>query len=360
MKLRLIIALAMSVFATLPAPAKDAGDYSAGDAMENVLSGFIRPGYQRLQAAADGLSSATGKLCQSADTQTLQRVEQRFSELVSAWGGIEMIRFGPILADNHLERFFFYPDRRSTSLKRINRLLAEKEEKALDPAKLTKLSVALQGLTAFDIVLSGTGAEALLKTPNSHRCRYAMAIAANLASISTLLNREWHGDHEFLYLWTTPGYRNPALASDDTAIAHLISTIVHGLEVVRDVRLAAFLKESADDDRPKSAPLWRSGNTMGLLAANLASVEKIYHESDLAHFLPEDKKLIARSIESEFATLFELVNRDIEPAQALSNEVERARLVRLRFVISQLITTFDKQLAGTLGLSIGFFFDDGD
>jgi len=203
--LRMFVAFLISALAVQPISAKDVSVYSATAAMENILNGFIRPGYDRLRVEANELSATTKELCEKADTAALERVQQQFSKLVSAWGGIEFIRFGPVLADNLLERFFFYPDRRSTSLKRINRLLAGEEETALDPVKLTKLSVALQGLTALDIVLFGTGADALIKAPQSHRCKYAMSIATNLSSISTLLDRDWNGEHEFLYLWTKPG-----------------------------------------------------------------------------------------------------------------------------------------------------------
>ena len=360
MMYRILILLLMSVFTFQYAAAQDSEKYSATDAMDNALNRFVRPGYKSLRVNSSEMLRVTKDLCAKADNLALENTQRQFSNLVSAWGGIEMIRFGPILGDNMLERFFFYPDRRSRSLKRINRLLSAKEESALDPEKLTKLSVALQGLTALDIVLYGTGSDVLTKVVQGHRCRYAMSIATNLVAISSELDREWNGEHEFLYLWGKPGYRNPVFANNAAAITHLFSTIVHGLEVVRDLRLTAFLKETAEDDRPKSAPLWRSRNTMRLLLANIKSMEKIYRTSELMHFLSADNKHIAKSADAQFLAIYELINTDLDIAKDLSNIDEREKLSQLHAGIDQLITTFDKRFAGSMGLSVGFFFNDGD
>lgn len=357
---RLLFLVFVLVSGTNSVLAQDNANFPAAAMMKQVLTGYVQPGYARLHLKSKELTGATNSLCQKADIASLNQVREKYSQLVTAWGGIEMIRFGPILGNNLLERYFFFPDRRGSGLKRVKKLLAKQESKALDPVQLTSISVAAQGLGALDFVLFGTGFEALTSEPNNFRCQYAHSVAQNLQSISKLLDHEWHGEHEFLYLWSSPGYRNPVFAKDSVAVTHILSTIVHGLEVVRDVRLGAFLKDTPIKDRPKSAPLWRSNNTMHLLLANVSSVEKIYRTSHVEKYLPEDKKQIGLSVEKQFDEIRQLIDPKLVIADGLSNADTRSNFVKLYGAVDKLIKTLNKEFAATLGLSLGFFFNDGD
>jgi predicted lipoprotein len=356
----LLIIIVLLSFGARSASAQDNTKFSATKAMKQVLSEYIQPGYAQLHLKSRELVNATKRLCQQPNENSLNQTREKYSQLVSAWGGIEMIRFGPILGNNLLERFFFFPDRRGSGLKRIQKLLAKQESKALDPAQLSKISVAAQGLGALDFALYGTGFETLIGTSDNYRCQFAHSVALNLLAISNLLDKEWNGSHEFLYLWSSPGYRNPVFAKDSAAITHILSTIVHGLEVVRDIRLAAFLKDLPKKDRPKSAPLWRSNNTMRLVLANISSVEKIYLTSQVRKLIPEDKKQVALSVEKQFVGLRNMIDPNLNVADALANPVTRNEIIEFNTALDNLIKTIHDEFAATLGLRLGFFFNDGD
>lgn len=357
---RLLLTVIVLVFNFQPATIYAKDVFKAADAMEQVLSQFIRPGYKKLHEKSVALSAATDELCATANTSTLAKAQQQFSQLVDAWGNIEMIRFGPILGDNNIERMFFFPDRRGKGLKRIRRLIAEQDEKTHDPVQLAKISVAAQGMSAMEYVLFGAGSEQLAQTSGEFRCGYGRSVISNILAITKNLDTQWSGTPEFLYLWGKPGYRNPVFAKDEAAIQHLISTIVHGLEVVRDVRLAAFLKDQPDDDRPKSAPLWRSNNTMRLVFANINSVEKIYRTSNIQSFLPIESTYVANLVADRFVELRDIVSSDLIIADALGNPNSRAKLGKLYSKVDGLINLLDQDFAGSMGMTLGFFFDDGD
>ena len=87
--------------------------------------------------------------------------------------------------ENRLERILFWPDRKSTGLKQVQRALAEKDATATNPAKLKGKSVAMQGLGALEFVLFGTGAEKLAGPGEDYRCAYGRAIAGNVGTSLT-------------------------------------------------------------------------------------------------------------------------------------------------------------------------------
>ncbi len=64
----------------------------------------------------------------------------------------------------------------------------------------------------------------------------------------------------------TPGADNPLYRSDDEAMTELFNVFVHGLEMIRDVRLNGFLGDAPADDKPKQAIFWRSEATSSRLA----------------------------------------------------------------------------------------------
>ncbi len=357
---RTVLILFVSLVLAPPAFAADDRTPSAGEAMRRLMDDAILPGYRELEARAKAFSSSTGQLCEVANEQSLGNAREAFSGLVRGWGGIEMVRFGPILADNTLERFFFFPDRRGSGLKRVQKMLAEKDPALLEPDRLIASSVAAQGLFAAEYVLFGTGAEKLAGQPQSYRCQYGHAVAENLQAIASHLKAGWESDREFVKMWRQPGSHNPVFGDDDAALTHIISTVVHGLEEVRDVRLSAFLKETPQKDRAKSAPLWRSENTLPLLLADIESIEKIYRVSRLSDFLPPDQKLLDTSVESQFAELEKAADIKGEVAALIANPEDRARLERLRTVLGVLINTLERDFAAAIGLRVGFFFADGD
>ena len=84
-------------------------------------------------------------------------------------------------------------------------------------------------------------------------------------------------------------------------MTELFNVFVHGLEMVRDVRLNGFLGEIGGD-KPKQAVFWRSGATVVSIRANLRGMRTLFDVSGLAGRLPADSGWIAQSIGFEFDT----------------------------------------------------------
>ncbi len=323
--------------------------------------GFIRPGYGKLVAASGGLKEAVSALCNKPSSSKLDEVRRAYADLVSAWGGIEMVRFGPVLGDNVLDRFLFYPDRKGRGLKQVQRALATEDQTVLSAAQLAGKSVALQGLGTLDFILSGSGSDDLSVGDNSFRCLFAGSIAGNLQTMAVTLEDGWNSDAQFIGMWSDPGPQNTVFNDGREAVAHLLSTIVHALEAVQQVRLAAFLKNDPAKDRPRSAVLWRSQNTLRLMRANVESMARFYDISMLEEALPDKlRQDVSGDIRRQFKALIEAMDTDQTIAEMLSDDAGRKRLIEIRQKLDALILTFYGRFAKAIGLRVGFFFADGD
>lgn len=326
-----------------------------------AVSGFVMPAYGAFQTASAELSGDMDALCAEPSLEKLAAARSAFASLVTAWSEAEIIRFGPVTEENRLERILFWPDRKSTGLKQVQRALAEKDATATDPATLKEKSVAMQGLGALEFILFGTGSESLAEPGEDYRCSYGRAIAGNVQDMASAVVAGWQDPAGISAQWANPGPDNPLFRTDDEAVTELFDIFIHGLEMVRDVRINGFLGEKADGDRPRQAIFWRSGATTGSITANLRGMRKLFEASQLAGLLPPDSAWIADSIGFEFDNAESALEvADGPAAEILADPARREKLAYARLVTSSLSELFGVRLAGALGLTAGFSSLDGD
>ena len=141
----------------------------------------------------------------------------------------------------------------------------------------------------------------------------------------------------------------------------VIGTLVHGLEAVRDTRIGVFLRETPERDRPKSAPLWRSGSTMVSISANLEGLEALFTRSRIETILPKGSRYLGDAIRFEFKQSIKTA-REIDAAvpDLLVDIEQREKLVYLNTSLNFLLGRLNDELAPAAGLSAGFSFGDGD
>ncbi len=360
MRLRLLVALAC-LGPSFSTPAYAQSKDGAVAMVAGALHGYIQPAYQAFATAADALYAQVGTLCQQPSAETLEAARDGFDEAVQAWAGIELVRFGPVTEDNRLERIFYWPDRRSIGLKQVQGILAAEDASATSLDTLAQKSVAAQGFGALEFSLFGTGSDDLAEEAG-FRCEYSRTVAANLDEIAGKLGAAWNDEHGIARLWTEPGPDNPLYRSGEESLSDLIDIAIHGLELVRDVRINGFLAETPADDQPKQALFWRSRQTIPAIRSNLRSIGGLLDAAGLEEHLAEDKRWIPGSIH------FELANADRalaalgdEPiADILADPDRRAKLHYVRIVTSSLSDLVGRQLSGEFGLTAGFSSLDGD
>ncbi|MFI0847486.1 imelysin family protein [Mesorhizobium sp. IMUNJ 23232] len=353
MRSLLLAVAAVATFGISPALAANA-------TVQKAIDGFVRPAYAAFHTAAAKETGDVQALCAEPSQERLAAAQKNFVALVSTWSQVEIVRFGPVTEENRLDRILFWPDRKSIGLKQVQAALAGKDATASDPALLSGKSVAMQGLGALEFVLFGTGYEMLAEEGDPYRCAYGLAIARNLDGMAKAIADGWQASDGIAKIWANPGPDNPLYRSDDEALTELFDVFVHGLEMLRDVRLNGFLGNTPDDDKPKQAIFWRSGATVISLGGNLDGMKKLFDASELASLLPSESAWVADSINFEFNTSDRMIGHATTAiAEVLAGE-QRGGLPAFRLITSHLSELFGVNLAAALGLSAGFSSLDGD
>ncbi|MDW9435112.1 imelysin family protein [Sinorhizobium meliloti] len=361
------------IFLGAPAAAQEGGALSprvveeaaVPSVMTQAVDGFIIPGYRDLARATNALSEASAALCKSPSEAALEAARSAFSDVVETWSTIEIIRLGPALEQNRFERFLFYPDRKSTGLKQVQAILANKDESAARAENLKGKSVAVQGLGALEFVLYGTGAEALSGENGGFRCRYGLAVSENLRSIAGEFLAEWEKPDDIQAAWKEPGPGNPLFRDNKEAATALLGVLVHSVEMIKDQRLRPFYAGTVDGKpdkgHPKLAIYWRSANTMPAISANFSALHRLFDTAGMERLLPADSRSIAGSIDFLFKALIAAADRIEGPVgAALADERQRATLDFIALNTADLLDRLNREFGGSIGLGAGFSFADGD
>ncbi|CAN7244190.1 imelysin family protein [Pararhizobium sp. LjRoot238] len=373
-RLSLLLSLGLA-FLSLPAMAEDVDEAASPRSglkleavpgvMQKAVDDFIRPGYRDLMEGTESLAAAAHVLCEKPSEETLGDVQMTFDEVVQQWSTIEIVRVGPVIEGNRFERFLFFPDRKSTGLKQVQRILATNDETATSAGTLKGKSVAAQGLGALEYVLYGTGAEVLSSEKNGFRCRYGVAIADNLKSVAAELHAEWEKPDGIQAAWKTPGPDNPVYRDGKEAATELLGILVHGVESIRDQRLRPFyagiIKGMPDKGHPKLAIYWRSGNTMPALSANFMALQTLFNTADMQALLPDDKRYMVRAINYVLQAIVDDADQiDLPIDEAIEDEEQRDRLNRILQNTNDALQRLNLDFGGAIGLGAGFSFADGD
>jgi predicted lipoprotein len=372
MRLLPIVTLGFSLLATV-AVAQDSNgmtprvvnEAAVPAVLAKAVDEFIRPGYLDLMETTAALSEASHLFCEEPSEESLGNLQLVFDDTVQKWSNIEIVRVGPVLDQNRFERFLFFPDRKSTGLKQVQRIIATKDETATKPETLKIKSVAVQGLGALEYVLYGTGSEELPNEANGFRCRYGAAIADNLAEVAAELHDAWEKPDGVQAEWKKPGPDNPSFRDNKEAVTGLLGILVHGVETVKDQRIRPFyagiVNGVPDKGHPKLAAYWRSGNTMPSLHANFEALETLFNISDMRSLLPDDSKSVAGSANFVFKSLVRVSEEiDLPIDEAIADDEQRAKLDFIVLNTDDLLQRLNKDFGGAIGLSAGFSFADGD
>nr|WP_257316394.1 imelysin family protein [Shinella pollutisoli] len=365
----MLLAAGLLFSAMLPAFAQEGGTPEPpdlGDAsvvagvMTKAVDDVIRPGYRAFHASARQLAETVGAFCKAPSSESRTAVDAAFRTAIADWSRIEIVRVGPVIEGNRFERILFYPDRKSTGLKQVQALLQRENEADASADALPHKSVAVQGFGALEFVLYGTGADTLLEKPESFRCRYGAAVAANIAAVAGELAAAWDAPDGIAGAWKHPGPDNPVFRTGREAVTELLGVLVHGAEAVRDQRIETFYRHGGTA-RPKSAIYWRSGNTWLSIDANIEGLATLFDKGGMAGLIDPDYISIAGNIDFVVKSLRRVaptIDPDIE--KAVGTPEEQQKIAFLLVNARDLVLRLDTEYGGAIGLGAGFSFADGD
>lgn len=323
-----------------------------------VTEQFITPSITAFHASAQEAVSSVAALCASPDSNALQAAHASFASLVGSWGTISVLRFGPIQSQNRFERIFFWPDSRGVIVRQVQGVLASKDESALTVDGLASKSVALQGLSALEFVLHGSGSHELLEKAQSHRCFYGLAVARGIEQTALEIKQEWANGSTFNADFTDPASTNQLYRSQKEIAAELVKAFGTTLQFVPGAELLPALGEDAEKARGKRAPFWRSNLTFTLVAAQLEGVANFLAASGLEE---TDARSAVASIMFDLSHAIDATKAISKPVEdAFANSEDRQRIHYITVALDTANKTVGNQLSSALGLTMGFNALDGD
>ena len=367
---KMVAALLLALTACVPtwASAVEPRPFDHAGLARQVLERHIVPGYARLTEAAKKLSRTLDRDCERPFGKPPKPVDASVRNLVDAWGRIEHINFGPVTDDNRLERILFFPDRRGLGARQVARALETREAAVTDAATLAGRSVALQGLGALDIVLYGSGrSDSETPEQRAHRCAYARAIAANLATLAQAILDAWSAPDGYRQHWLNAGPGDSVFVKPSETTLALAKALNQGLERVRDERLGAALG-LGKQRRKMPAVLDKGGLSLALIKADLDGMLDMYEGGGMhAAIAPPDMKddsdgigTKAKLVASEMKTARDEVAGVVRIPSPFESAASSGRLISAGFPLKNARELVHGLLTTRANLSLGFNSSDGD
>ncbi len=331
----------------------------------DAIDKFVVPHVEALKASTARLASSVGAVCELGATDAARRAARdAYAETVRAWAGLDFVRFGPITRAHRLERILFWPDPRATTSRQLAAILAARKPELLTPGALAKQSVAVQGLTALEILLYddkaplGTGTD----DASAYRCGFARAIAENLSAIAADLSAEWAGQTGFRFKMIATGSDNPLYKDSSETARDVVKAIATGLELCRDRFLLPELTALAATPPKRPRLPFDKADLMGTyLTASLVSLHELFDVTGLAAFLPADKPWMAEFLPKSWKSLEQDSARlDSLRLTARGSEEHLHALRKMRFDLGGIRSIIVRELAPNAEIDMGFNELDGD
>lgn len=349
-----LLASPLEAFATV-------ADEDVKPVMVSAIDNAIVPGYDAFKAASGRMNAAMNALCSDNSAATYDASVKSFDELVNAWSKIEILRDGPAIEENRFERILFFPDRKGLALRQIQALLAAKDESSISKEAMKSKSVAIQGITALEFTLFGTGHEELVAGKDNFRCHAGRAIADNIAMLADQLDDAWRAPNGIAHDWKEPGPKNPLYRTGEEALIGILGILVRGVETTSEKRVRNFYVEDGKLADAHKAIYWRSNQTMASVAANLEGLQTLWEQSGMQGIVKGDGTAITTNINFDFKTAIQTAKRlDMPVEQILANEKERSKLEFLIITMADLQARLNNDYGRAMGLAAGFTFSDGD
>ncbi|NVD06823.1 iron-regulated protein A [Vibrio sp. JPW-9-11-11] len=294
-----------------------------------------------LNTQATSLSQVMSKYCQrSVDVDT---VKQQWRKTMQSWMALQGQERGPQAALAQSWNMQFWPDKKNTTGRKMQRLIAT--EQSWTQAQIAAQSVTVQGLGAVEWLLYDNKSD--LAT-SATTCQTAMAISDNIQHNAALILQAWQ-----LNPWT----QLDAKQWQSEYIALLSNQLEYSMKKMSRP-LANF-----GHPRPYFSESWRSQTSMQNLYANLVSMQTLYlaRGAGLDAMLRDmDKAALADRIVNQFAMAIETWPRDKSLFELLQTKQGYQYAYAQYNKLEQLKYLIHEEVAIELGVVIGFNATDGD
>jgi len=353
-----VLGIVLSVLAAQPAVAAD-----FNNAIDNAITGYIRPATAQFAISAGKLPDAVQMVCADRSEANLQAFREAYSATIHDFSRIQFLRFGPLLEEDRLSRLAFLPDPRGIGQRQIRKIYAAKDATALSAETLKDKSVAVQSLTAFDLIAFDKDTNVVLGAAGDMReftCSYAGAIAQNTAQIAAAVAADWQDPDGYSKLLLTAGPENDLFRSSKEAMETVYNALTTGITVVKDQDILPALGSSEAKAKPRRVPFSRSANGLLYLSGELAGIKYAVVSMELTPLLPEENHRALDTLDFEFNNIQNTLLALQAPIRQTFTDSSYNQLRAVSLTLSSVHYLMTNGMAGPMGLAGGFNALDGD
>ncbi|GGB39237.1 hypothetical protein GCM10011316_09090 [Roseibium aquae] len=361
--MRLLTALSLFLPLAVPLPgiAQDI-DYSTR--IENAIEGYIRPAVDGFAEEALDFPQAVASVCDHPSANSRAAFDAEFDRIIDRFAEISFLRFGPLVEDNRLNRLAFLPDPRGVAQRQIRKLRSDSDLLSLTREDLQQKSVALQGITAMELIAYDTSANVTLgtDTPEGRAdCAYAMAIAENIAEIGEELSDAWHDPKGYSADLLDPGPDHPTFRTSAEVMETVFNALPVAIVILKDQHVLPVTGGGPEKAKPAALPFSRSGHGITYLASSIAAIDDMIHAMDLVPLLSGPDKRLPGGISFETRNGLSVLDRIETPVRTRFEETGGYQdLSVFVFTLNSMQNILAGQLAPALSLAGGFNALDGD
>lgn len=355
-----ILALCIALFG-LTVPAFGA-DYSSQ--VERSIENYIRPAMAQFASVSAAFPEKVEAVCAEPTSETKAQFSVRFSEVVRSFGTISFLRFGPLVDDDRLSRLAFLPDSRGIAQRQIRKIYANSDAGVSNSANLQEKSVALQGLTALQLIAFDVDGRVVLGDAGDtgmFTCAYARAIVGNVAMIAAELDTAWHDPDGYSARLLKPDAGNDRIRTSKEGVETIFNALVTGLIIVKDQDILPALGKGPGKAKPNRVPFSRSANGLDYLISELDGIRRALAAAEYDLDLDGEFAWLPGSLDYEFENAQKILSGMESPIRQTLKTRQTYRQMRVLVItLNSLRDTMALELAGALGLSGGFNALDGD
>lgn len=308
---------------------------------------FMRSQADQLADELQQLQQAGSDYCQASSSATqaarLTALQQYWRSSFAAWSAHQGQSDGPLDAEGLSFAFQFWPDKKDTTGKQLQR----------------QLTAAEQGQPVRQQGITGTlGAmEYLLQNDFTHRqrCLLLPGIGAELTANGQRLSAAWHDADGYQQQLNQMQQQGGSTA----LLTQILGQLAHRYERI-EKKLVLPLN-TVEHPRPLFAEAWRSGQSLHFLRTSLISLEQEYRNGGIRTYLQQDPQhaAVIAALDHAFADTL----KHLPAGDSLGYWLEGDRyaaLLRFKLSFDQLGYQLKQRLPDELGLNLGFNSSDGD
>jgi uncharacterized protein len=357
--MRLLVLVTLAVCVAFPTYADDFRPQ-----LERFIADYARPETAMFAQTSSRLPDAVDAICQDLNKETKTAFEVSFADTIRELSRIHFLRFGPLLKNDRLSRLSFLPDPRGIAQRQIRKIYVARDESVLSVTSLRGKSVALQGLTALQLIAFDKQGTVVLGKAGDNReftCGYALAIAQNVAEISKNLAADWADPNGFSSVLLSAGPENASYKSSKEALETVFNGLVTGVIITKDQDLLPALGSSEAKARPRRFPYSRSVNAVSYLSGEIAGIRDAFFSLGLKSLTPEEHVWLLDTLNFEFANAQAYLKKLDPPLrQTFGQGGSYGSVKALMITLDSIRELLSQEFAGALGLSGGFNALDGD